>query len=60
MHYKLRKPDRISSHINAKEDVFPSFFIIEPDKIVFKDSILIALNLELETKKPETKLRKKA
>jgi hypothetical protein len=56
LHYRLRKYDRISSHIQAKEEVFSSFFKIEPDKIVFKDSVLIALELEVE--KPQVKLRK--
>lgn len=56
MHYRLRKYDRIASHVEAKSEIFSSFFKLEPDKIVFKDSILIALNLEVE--KPQTKLRK--
>jgi hypothetical protein len=56
LHYRLKKSDRIASHIQAKEEVFSSFFEVKVDKIVFKDSILIAL--ELETKKPETKLKK--
>jgi len=58
LHYRLRKYDRISSHVEAKNEVFSTFFELEPDKIIFKDSVLIAL--ELETKKPETKLKKKA
>jgi hypothetical protein len=58
LHYRLRKYDRIASHVEAKKEIFSSFFKIEADKIVFKDSILIALNLEVE--KPQVKLRKKA
>jgi hypothetical protein len=58
LHYRLRKYDRIASHVQAKEEIFSSFFELEPDKLKFKDSILVAL--ELEKNKPETKLRKKA
>jgi hypothetical protein len=57
MNYRLRKYDRIASHVEAKKEIFSSFFKIETDKLQFKDSILIALELEVE--KPQTKLRKK-
>lgn len=65
LHYRLKKYDRISNHVEAKEEIFSKFFVIEPDKLKFKDSILIALELEVEKpekaeKKVETKLRKKA
>lgn len=58
LNYRLKKYDRIASHVEAKEEVFNSFFEISPSGLKFKDSILVALNLEL--KKVETKLRKKA
>jgi len=50
--YRLKNRLRIAEHVQAK-DVFTSFFDVKIDKLVFKQSILTAL--ELETKKPKTK-----
>lgn len=56
LHYRLKKYDRIASHVEAKSEIFSSFFKIEADKLQFKDSVLIALELEVE--KPQVKLKK--
>lgn len=71
--HTLKSTTRIVDHVQAKDEIFEQFFELKPNKIIFKDSIIIALNLETDkaekadesdesekVKKPEVKLRKKA
>ena len=63
--HRLKSVSRIPDHVQAKDEIFSKFFELEPRGLKFKNSIIVALNLEQVEKaekaeKPVTKLRKKA